>query len=96
VPPLPQDPIHRIAAINKGKHWLPPAAKVFERDPNSEIAARRDEPFFEHRDCFLESASSLIDLRQVQVELRVVVSHSERFETKVLGIEKSLLGKRGQ
>jgi hypothetical protein len=96
VAPLPQNPIHRVAAINKGKHWLPPAAKGFERDPNSEIAARRDEPLFKHRDCLLEPASSLIDLSQVYVELRVVVSQSERFETKALGIEKSLLGKRGQ
>jgi len=98
MPPLPQDSVYQIAAIEKGKDWLAPhpLTKCVESAANLWIAACRAEPLFEHFNGILEPPSFLIDLGQIQIELGMTVSQLERFETKLLSIAKSLVGKGRQ
>ena len=95
MPPLPQNSVYQIAAIEKGKDWLPPhpLAKRVESASNLRVAARRGEPLFEDINGILEPPSFLINLGQIQVELGMIMSHFERFEAKLLSIAKSLVGK---
>jgi hypothetical protein len=88
--------VDRVAAMQKRKHWWPAHSNLFQRPANPEIAPCGYQPFFQCLNRFRSSPGLVINFRQVQIKLRVVVLHSQRFAAQAFAVSKAFLGKRSQ
>jgi len=82
--------------MQEGKDRLTPGADLFKSAADPKIAARRCQAFFEDQDRFLRPPCVLVYLGQIQIELRVIVPHPDRFLAKHLRVAKALLGEGGE
>ncbi len=96
MPPFSQRPIHRMAPMKERQHRLPPNSNSLERPTYPEIPPRRYHPFLERLNRFRRPPRLVVHLRQVQIQLRVVHSHSQRFAAQRFGVAKPLLRHRRQ
>lgn len=78
--------------MQERKDGIAPRAYAFQRAPDAEIAARRDQSFFEDLDRFLRPSALLIDFRQVQVQLSVVMAERKSFAAKVFRVGEASFG----
>lgn len=91
-----QPRVDRMAAVQERKHGRAAHSNFLQRSANSKIAPCGYQPFFQRLNRFRSSSSLVINLRQVQIQLRVVVLHAQRFPAQAFSVSKTLLGKRGQ
>ena len=71
---------------------MAPGSDFFQCASNPKVPAGRDQSLFENFDGLLWAPGILIHLRQVQIELRVVVPDVDRFVAERLGVGITLLG----
>ena len=88
--------VDRVAAMQKRKHWWPAHSNFFQRPANPKIAPGGYQPFFQCLNRLRSPSSLVINFRQVQIKLRVVVLHSQRFAAQTFAVSKAFLGKRSQ
>ena len=88
--------VDRVAAVQERKHGLPAHSDFFKRAANPKIASCGYQPFFQCLNRFRSSSGLVINLRQVQIQLRVVVLHSQRFPAQTFAVSEAFLGKCGQ
>src|SRR5580704_1990628 len=90
--PFSQRAVHRMTAVKEREHRGTAHSDSFEGSADTEIAPCRDHTLLQGIDCLGCAASLVVHLRQVQVELGVVHSHSQGFAAERLSIAEALLG----
>jgi hypothetical protein len=90
--PSSQCAIHRVAAVQERQHRSAPHANPLESAADAEIASRRHQPFLERTDRFTRASRLLIHLGQIQIKLRVVYFHSQRFAAESFAVAVSPFG----
>ena len=86
--------IHRMAAMQESEDRSTAHADFFKGATDAEIASGGDQPSFEGGDRFRGASSLVIHFRQIQIKLRVIVFHSQRFAAERFRIAKSFFGER--
>jgi len=88
--------IDRMAAVQERKHWRPAHSNFFQRSANSKIAACGYQPFLQRLNRFRGSSRLVINLRQIQIQLSVIVLHAQRFPAQTFSVSEPFLRERGQ
>ena len=88
--------VDRVAAVQERKHGWPAHSDFFKRPANPKIASCGYQPFFQCLNRFRSSTGLVINLRQVQIQLRVVVLHSQRFPAQTFPVSETFFRKRRQ
>jgi hypothetical protein len=80
--------------MQKSKYRFPPQAELLKRATNPEIAPGGNHSLFEYLNRFRGPSGLVINLGQIQIKLRVIVTHRERFHAERFRIAKALFGHR--
>ena len=94
--PFSQGRIQRVATVQESKHRRPAHSDFFKRPANPEIASCGDHTFFQGLNRFRRSSSLVVNLGKVQIELGVIVFHSQRFAAERFRVSEALFRERGQ
>src|SRR5580700_9789521 len=81
--------IDRMAAMQEREHWRATHSDAFKRAANAEIAAGREQSLLERLDGFRRAPRLVIHLRQIQIQLRVIAFHADRFAAQILSIAEA-------
>jgi hypothetical protein len=91
-----QRTIHRMAAVQESEHRHSPHADFFERSPDAKISSRRYQPFFQSGNRLGRASGLVINFRQIQIQLGMVVLHPQRLAAQRFRVAESFFGQRGQ
>ena len=79
MPPFSERAVHRMTAVKERQHRRTTHSDSFQGSADTEVASCRNHTLFKGVDRFRGAPSLMVDLRQIQIELRVVHSHSQGF-----------------
>jgi len=96
MPPFSQRPVYRMTSVKEGQHRRPTHANSLEGSPDTEIPSRRDHAFLKGVDRFRCAPGLVVHLCQIQIELRVVYSHSQSLAAERFSVAETLFGHRSQ
>lgn len=80
--------------MQEGEHRSAAHADFFEGATNAEIASGGYQPSFERGDRLRSASGLVINFRQIQIKLGVIVFHSQRFAAERFRVAKSFFGER--
>jgi hypothetical protein len=81
-----------MAAVQEREHGFASRADFLQRAANAKVAARGHQSFFKRFNCFLRPAALLVNLREIQIELGVIVPHPKGFLAQRFSVTEALFG----